>query len=358
MQTKKIWIGLVLVVCGGLVWFLVLGSKDGEMVAQSEGSMQEIAEPVANPVLTVEVFQPSAQQWVSEVSASGNIVPWQEASIGSQVNGLRLDGLYANVGDRVKKDQLLASFANETVQAELLQAQANYDSAKANADRARSLRNTSALSPQQIQQYLTEEKVREAALKIAQQRLQNTRLVAPDSGVISARTATLGEVAGMGKELFRLIQQERLEWQAEVVAQDIARIQVGGKAKVTSASGVTVAGQVRSIAPSANPQTRKITVYVTIPKQTGVIAGMFANGVFQLGSTSSLSLPRSAVLLRDGFAYVFVPDAQDKVVLRKVQVGRFEGDRVQLLSGLKSKEFVVASGVGFLRDGDLVKVVK
>lgn len=80
-------------------------------------------------------------------------------------------------------------------------------------------------------------------------------------------------------------------------------------------------------------------------------------GEIQLGSGRVLSLPQSAVLPRDGFSYVFKVGAEGKVQQTKVGTGRRVGDRIELLSGLKAGDRVVASGVGFLSDGDLVKVV-
>jgi HlyD family secretion protein len=76
-----------------------------------------------------------------------------------------------------------------------------------------------------------------------------------------------------------------------------------------------------------------------------------------LGSASALSLPQSAVLLRDGFSYVFRVGPEGRVSQVKVAVGRRQGDRIEVSSGLGLQDAVVASGVGFLSDGDVVKIV-
>jgi multidrug efflux pump subunit AcrA (membrane-fusion protein) len=86
-------------------------------------------------------------------------------------------------------------------------------------------------------------------------------------------------------------------------------------------------------------------------------AGSFARGEFTLGSTSALSLPQSAVLQRDGFAYVFRVDAHGKLTQTKVTLGRRAGDRIEITSGIAPDARVVASGAGFLADGDSVRVV-
>jgi len=96
----------------------------------------------------------------------------------------------------------------------------------------------------------------------------------------------------------------------------------------------------------------------TIRTASPARAGTFARGEFELGRTSALTLPQSAVVLRDGFAYVFLVNAENKVVQNKVAVGRRVGERVEVVSGLAATDRVVESGAGFLADGDTVRVVE
>jgi len=106
-----------------------------------------------------------------------------------------------------------------------------------------------------------------------------------------------------------------------------------------------------------DPATRNGLVYVDLPAPGAARAGMFARGEFDVGSSSALTLPQSAVVLRDGFAYVFAVDAEGKVRQRKVATGRRAGERVEITGGLDAGARVVASGGGFLADGDTVRVV-
>jgi multidrug efflux pump subunit AcrA (membrane-fusion protein) len=111
-------------------------------------------------------------------------------------------------------------------------------------------------------------------------------------------------------------------------------------------------------------QTRNALVYVDVPASAGngpeapLKAGMFARGEFELARSRGLTVPRQAVALRDGFDYVFLLGADQRVTQTKVQVGYRDQDRVEILSGLKPDTRIVASGAGFLNDGDLVKVVE
>ena len=117
------------------------------------------------------------------------------------------------------------------------------------------------------------------------------------------------------------------------------------------------------IGPTVDVATRNALVYVDLPDamRKGFRPGMFARGEFGLGSSSALTVPQDAVVLRDGFSYVFratVAGSDTRVARVKVDTGRRVEDRVEILRGLAPNDRIVASGVAFLADGDLVKVSK
>jgi RND family efflux transporter MFP subunit len=328
----------------------------------------------ARPALTVTSTRAQSSALPIKLSANGNVAAWQEASIGAEISGLRLAEVLVNVGDVVQRGQVLARFATEAVQSDVAQARAavaeasaNAQEASANADRVRALQNTGVFSGQQINQYLTAEQTAKARVEsvkagLAAQllRLQYAEVRAPDGGVISARLATVGAVVGAGTELFRLIRQGRLEWRAEVSSVELARLRPGTAVTVLAASGSELKGRVRMVAPTVDPQTRSGLVYVDLPSQSSsgssFKAGMFARGEFELGSSPALTVPQQAVVVRDGFSYVFRLNADQRVSQLKVQTGRRVGERVELLDGVGAEALLVASGAGFLNDGDLVKV--
>ena len=325
----------------------------------------------ARAALTVNVTRPQAAALPVRVNANGNIAAWQEASVGTEANGLRLADVKVNVGDVVKRGQVLATFAPDTMNADVAQiraavaeAEATLAEASANAQRARGLQATGALSEAAINQYLTAERTakarldaQRAVLQMQQLRLKQTQVLAPDNGIISARSATVGAVLPAGQELFRMIRQGRLEWRAEVAANDLAALKPGMPALVAAGSGPAIKGTVRMVAPTVDPQTRNGLVYVDLPASGVVRAGMFARGEFEVGNGSGLTLPQSAVLLRDGFSTVLRVGPDSKVALTKVGVGRRIGDRIEITGGLDAGARVVAAGGGFLADGDTVRVV-
>lgn len=338
-------------------------------VAQSD---PKPAAAAARPALTVAVVTPIRADWPQTLAANGNIAAWQEAVIGSELSGLRITEVLANVGDSVKRGQLLARIASDAVAADLAQAQATVAEAEAalaesqaHAERSRKLLAQGFISPQATISATTGEQAGHARLAAARARVQaeqvrlaHTRVLAPDDGVIASRAATVGSLTQPGQELFRLIRGGRLEWRAEVTAGELSRIKPGMSAGLTLASGARAEGKVRTVAPTVDPATRNGIVYVDLPAGSSARAGSFARGEFELGRASALALPQNAVLLRDGFAYVFLVGADGRVAQTKVALGRRSAQQVEVTSGLSPEARVVAAGGAFLADGDLVRVVE
>jgi HlyD family secretion protein len=110
------------------------------------------------------------------------------------------------------------------------------------------------------------------------------------------------------------------------------------------------------VAPTVDPTTRNVQVFVDLAPSKAAKAGMFARGEFALGQVAGLSVPQQAVVLRDGFNFVFVLKPDQRVQKVKVQVGRRSADRIEIREGLAASAEVVVRGAGFLNDGDLVRV--
>lgn len=346
----------------------------GDAASSAASAPQAGASSAIKPSLSVKVIQPHMDDWAMTLTAHGPVAAWQESVVGAEVSGLRLMQVLVNVGDVVRKGQVLATLRQDSVQAEvnaaraaLQEAQAAAADAKANAERARKLRQSEFLSAQETGRLLTAEQAAvarvaslQAQLSASELRLAQTRVVAPEDGVISARQAVAGMMAQPGQELFRLIVQSRLEWRAQVPAADLSKLKAGVAASLNAPGTLSVQGQVRSVSPSVDNTTRQGTVYVDLPvaeaASAGLRSGMFASGSFDLARTRAMTVPQSAVLLRDGFSLVFEVE-DNQVRQRKVALGRRLGDRVEVVQGVSADAKLVASGVGFLTDGDTVRVV-
>jgi len=372
--TKRLALGAVLVLGVAAIWGVTRDSGDAGERRSAVVADHAATAAGAKPALTVMAITPQWVEWPRLLAANGNIAAWQEAVISAEISNLRLTEVRVNVGDRVQKGQVLARISSDSVDAALAEsrasvaeAEAMLAEARANGDRARQFQATGFLSAQSINQYLTAEKTALARLNAARARMQaeqlrlaQTAVRAPDDGVISARTATVGSMAQPGQELFRLIRGSRLEWRAEVSAADLGKLKPGVAATLTAPNGERIQGRVRMVAPTVDPQTLNGLVYVDLPvAETGnaLRAGTFARGEFELGRERALSLPQSAVLLRDGFSYVFRLDQQNKVAQTKVATGQRMGDQIAIVRGIAADTRVVASGAGFLADGDQVRVV-
>lgn len=357
-----------------LVALVVFGSVIAVLSKRNANTPEGVAVASPKPALTVTTVRPQTMSLPIRLAANGNIAAWQEASIGSEVNGLRLAEVFVNVGDQVRAGQVLATFASESVAADvaqaranLMEAEANAADAVANAARARTLQRTGAFSEQQINQYLTMEQTAnakseaaKAMLVIQQLRMKHVQVVAPDHGIISGRSATVGAVVSAGTELFRMIRRGRLEWRAEVTSSELSRFRPGMSATIVAANGVELKGKVRMVGPTVDLQNRAAIIYVDLissgENTSSAKAGMFARGEFDLGILPALTVPSQSVVMRDGFNYMFRLAPDNRAQQIKVKTGRRIADRVEVLEGLKPDALVVVSGAGFLNDGDLVRV--
>ncbi len=363
MKAKTGWMPITLVAAGLLAALTACPAVGADPEAGK-------ATPAPNPALAVNLVSPQEIDWPRMISASGGLFAWQEGVIAAGTGGLRVMAVAVDVGDKVHLGQVLAVLDQDTVKADLdqqearvAQVRAALAEARANGDRARNVKDKGAMSEQQITQYLIAEEAAKANLAAAEAardmeriRLNQTQVLAVDDGVISSRGATLGTVVQVGTELFRLVRQGRVEWRAEVTAEQLAQIQPGQEAHLRLPGGETVAGTVRMPSPTLDPITRYGLVYVDLPIGGPARPGMFAQGQIRVGASQALTLPESAVVLRDGSSFVFEIQAEDRVAQRKVETGRRGEGRVEILSGLDTTARIVATGGAFLNDGDRVRV--
>lgn len=284
---------------GGILWFGGhSAAEDGAAVAAG-----------GRPALTVRTAVLREDRWSETLSANGSILPWQEAIIGSQLQGVRIAEVKVSVGDQVQRGEVLATLDN--------------------------------------------------AIRREGEEMPQGKILAPDDGVISSTSANVGSMPQPGVELFRLIRKGRLEWRAELTADELMRLRRGMKVRVTLSGGRTLRGTVRAISPAVDPRTRYGYALVALEESGGVIAGAFARGTFDVSGARKVRwLPASAVLQRGETTYVLAVDAEGRVHERQIVAGQRDGARIEVAKGLQPGERVVESGGAFLTEGDLVQVVK
>lgn len=350
----------------------------GGLVAATAGALIWLdpstpsAPTAVKPAMTVVLGSAGLQLWPATIKASGAVAAWQETIIAGQIGGLQLREVRVNVGDRVKRGQVLATFDPTAPRAEqarlsaaLAQAVAAEAQAKANQARAASLADSGAISAQEVLRYATEadsaaaaaDSAR-AALDAQREQLRYVEVRAPDDGVIVARSASPGAVGGVGAELFRMIPRERLEWRGEFTAAQLSRVSPGGTVELALPDGGKARARIRQTAPSLDPQTRMGLVYADLVEAGSARAGMYAEGLILLADLPAVTAPSASVVLRDGRHYIFMatPRGENLIVkAHQVVIGRRQNAEVEILQPLPKGARVVVTGAGFLKDGDIVR---
>jgi HlyD family secretion protein len=323
----------------------------------------------AAAALTVTTTPVVRQELVRTVPATGSIFPWQEVVIGPEVGGYRVAEVLVDVGSRVRAGQVLVRLSDDLLQADLASKQAALRSAEAALEnaaaalrRGESVAKSGSLSQADLDRLRAEHVAAQARVETARAeldtselRLRYAQVRAPDSGTITSRTVSVGDIAQPGAEMLRMLRQDRVEWRAEVPEAQLSRIKTGQAVTITTADGRTLEGKVRMVAPTVQTSTRTGLVYVDI---TGGDArpGMFARGEIAAGSGAGLMVPVASVVMQDGYSYVFVVGPDNVVERRRVEQAGVYGDMLEVASGVQAGEIIAVKGAGFLKDGDTVAV--
>lgn len=322
----------------------------------------------AAPAVTAVHLQTS--QLARGVVANGTVFPWQDVIIGPEVGGYRVAAVNVDVGDRVRKGQELVRLADDlptadvsSKRASVQQAQATLENAASALRRAEPLANSGVLSASDLDKLRSEDiaararvEVAKAELDAAELRLKYTRVTAPDDGVISARSVTVGQIAQSGADMLRLVRKGRIEWRAEIPEARMRELKIGQAVQLTTADSVRIEGKVRTVAPTIESSTRAGLVYVDIPAGSAR-PGMFARGEIMLARSNAQMAPVASVVIQDGYSYVFVVDADQVVHRQRVETGTVDGNMIEIVSGVDASQRIVDKGAGFLKDGDRVNVV-
>lgn len=304
------------------------------------------------------------------ITGSGTVAAWQEAPIGAEVGGLTATAVLADEGQYVQQGQPLLKMNDAVLRAQLQQAQAGIQSARAQAVEAerayqrykelfdKGYASQSALDQKEAAYKTAQAQVAtaEASAAQAQTQLNQTVVRAPVSGLITARTAVAGQIVSPGTELFRIVRDNRIEMNMEVVETELSALKAGMSATVTGETGQTVTGTVRVVTPAVNQQTRLGYARISIPADAGFKPGQFARASITVGEQPAVLIPQKAVVYQQNQPVAFVVGANNKVSGRKVKTGERRGDAIVIASGVSAGEKVVTSGAGFLVDGDAVRV--
>lgn len=339
---------------------LLLAASGVSYCLFSREAPEKSATTQSHAALAVTVATPQRVTWSDNLAAQGVIAPWEEASIGTQIGSYQLIDVRVNVGNQVRRGQILARLNPALLQAEEAQQLARNEQAAANDKRARGLLAVGGISDQEALQFATEARTATALLAGKRLELRYTSILAPDDGVITARTATLGAVVPAGQELFRMIRKNRLEWRGELTAAQLDAVARGQRIALQLPDGSSGNAVVRQTAPALDSQSRMAIVYADLVPGSRARAGMYVTGEIAIGESPALVVPAECVVVRDGRSYVMAITGSREtptVALRAVTPGRRDGDAVEILRGLTGDERLVRRGGAFLNDGDVVRVM-
>ncbi|KQW73351.1 hemolysin secretion protein D [Phenylobacterium sp. Root77] len=307
------------------------------------------------------------------LTASGSLIPREEAAVNPEVSGYRVSRVLVEEGAQVKAGQTLAQLDGVLINAQVeqqkalaAQAEAQAQQAEAEAGRVAGLDGQGVLSQEAIDQRRFQAKAaratanaQAAAYRDVQTRATKLAVTAPVSGVVLERTVRPGDLASAGgTPWFRIARDGQIELSADLSEDSLARVRVGQAATVTLPSGATAVGRVRIISPQINTQTKLGTVRILLPVRNDIRAGGFGRAVFGDVAGQGLVVPETAIRYDADGASVMTIDAQNRVKRVNVQTGARGEGLVTLVRGPAAGTRVVQNAAAFLLDGDIVKPVE
>jgi RND family efflux transporter MFP subunit len=326
------------------------------------------AKDAVPPLVTVVV--PALGAVTSKVSLTGLISARNDMPIGNEGDAGRIAEVRVEAGDKVRKGQVLARLNPIAAESQLDSAEASLDEVRANAavaqsEWARAQQGADIFSKEENERRRTTALTAEAKVKAAQaqvrdarNKLAQTSILAPTDGIVLTRTAEVGQIAVPGSTvLFHLARDAEIEMRGQVAEQDVPRLALGQTATVRL-DGVakSFSGTIWQIGAVIDAGTRQGTVRILLPADQALRPGSFARADIEVGSTTGVLLPQTAVLNDEHGNYVLIVGAGNKLERRAVTVGGARSEGLLVSQGLDGSERVVAIAGAFLRTGETVAV--
>lgn len=331
---------------GGVCLASVACSSKKDAQAAAEAAVEVVKPKVTTAVVHIEdVDQQSVFTGNVEGYAVNNITPQQPR---------RITRLLVDVGDHVKKGQLVAELDNSA----LAQAKAQYENNKANFERSDELYKFGGESKANWQAMQTAYEVSKSTYE---NMLENTTLVSPISGVVTARNYDVGDMAS-GLPIFVVQRINPVKIMISVSESLYAYIKKGMAVEVEldALPEQKFSAKVSRITPSIDASTRTFPVELTLANDKELVKpGMYARVTMNYGTRKNIVVPDVAVVkqLGSGNRYIYVCKEDGTVAYQKVELGRRMGDKYEILSGIADGDVVVTSGQVALKDGIAVEIV-
>lgn len=320
---------------------------------------------------TVQTAEVQARDFSRSLQSTGTLVARQHAELRALVPG-KVTHVNVDIGDHVKKGEVLLqirkidyNLALEQAEANLARAKASFDNAKQDYNRIKNLYQAGSATAQQRDQAQAGYEEADAALKQAQaardnakQKLDDTTIRAPYNGFITHRYMMEGEYANVAQPAFDITDLSVLEAEMDLPEEYAGTVPVGLKVRISFLSGFApVEGVVSRVNPSINTDTRTFEIKVRVNNSDFKLPdGLFCTGVFNLSTLKNQpSIPKDAITEHEGQTIVWVIK-NGKAHMQNISEGPTNGDYVMIENGLKIGEQVATSGTSILIDGYPVKV--
>ncbi len=335
-----------LLLCAFFTLLLAACKSDQEAPLQTEQDLP----PLQVSVAIAEEIKPLRQtQVMATVEAA------QSASIAARISG-NITDLPVQLGSRVKKGDTLIVISADEIRAKLNQAGAQLDQARRNLKREQNLLNKNAATPESVKTLEEQTKIAEAAYREAQTMLDYTTIKAPFDGTITAKPASIGDLATPGRTLLRLESESSLQVIADIPEALVLHLAIGDQLPVEiEAAAVEVDGSIIEIAPTADPASRTAPVKLRIPISENVRSGQFARVSLPGSTGTAIMIPTAAVKPFGQLKRVFLVDG-DTLRLQLIKTGEQIDAQVEVLSGVSAGDRVVVSENPDLSDGRKVTI--
>ncbi len=345
----------------------------GSLFFQSCSSENEKSAINTEAPISVTLSATQNSETGNQVTASGKLVAKNSVNLSTRMMGY-ITSMKAEVGQNVRAGQVLVSINASDIQAkggqanaQISQAQAQYNIAKKDYERFQNLYKSQSASQKELDDMQARYEMAKAGLQAAQQmknevnaQYRYTNITAPISGTITAKFAEQGDLANPGMPLLTIESPSALQVQVLVSEQNISLITEGMPVTVSLKSiNKTVSGKVTEISKSAANTGGQYMIKVSIHNSQDLLPGMFANVQFPLKNsgkntqqfTSVMMVPKSALVEQGQLIGIYVPSQQNTAILRWVKTGKTIGDQVEILSGLAPQEKYITQTNGRLYNG-------
>ena len=317
-----------------------------------------VTRTAADTMLSVTVTAPREKTAVERVPATGLLVPREEAAVMAEVANVRILGVAAEVGDRVRRGDRLAVLDAESLRLQVQQMEADHAKARDEYARVNSIRDSGAVSKSIVTEKKSALEAAKARLDEARLALRRTVVTAPEDGTVFERRATAGTVTAAGEPLFRIAKGGEVEADLRVPEGDAGRVPPQGRVALSLPGLDTpVAGTVRLVTPRIDASDRSASVRVSIAGDRPLMIGAFVHGAVDLATVTAFAVPSTAVQRDAEGAFVWAVEDGGRVVRRPV-LPLLRQDGLTLVDGVTAGLSIVARAGALLRSGDRVKTVE